>query len=52
MGIINNKRVAQNAQEPSKRVGSGQTNRVPSHEGSQLGSPSKAKVSKGGNIVA
>lgn len=36
----------QKAQKPSARVGSGQSPRVPTHEGSQLGSPKKAKVTK------
>ena len=51
MSIIENEKVAQNPQEPSKRVGSGQSPRVPTHEGSQLGSPSTAKNSTGGNVI-
>ena len=51
MSTINNKRVAQTPQKPSARVGDNQSPRVPTHEGSQLGSPIKAKVSKGGKII-
>jgi len=42
MSIINNKRVMQTPQKPSARTGDNQAERVPTHEGSQLGSPKKA----------
>ena len=35
----------QKAQEPKKRMGDSQSPSVSTHEGSQLGEPSKAKVS-------
>jgi hypothetical protein len=35
-------REEQTAQEPSKRVGTGQDTRVPTHEGSDLGTPQTA----------
>lgn len=35
-------REEQKAQEPSARVGDNQSERVPTHEGSQLGKPVKA----------
>ncbi len=35
---------AQKAQQPNRRVGQTQSPRVPTHEGSQLGNPSLAKV--------
>lgn len=37
----------QKAQEPSKRTGDGQEDRVPTHEGSQLGKPEKAGATEG-----
>lgn len=47
MSILDdNKGVRQRAQEPSKRVGSGQNPRVPTHEGSQLGTPTTAGKSE------
>ena len=51
MSTINNKRVAQTPQKPSARVGDNQSPRVPTHEGSLLGSPKKAGVKTGGNII-
>ena len=42
MGIINNKRVMQTPQKPKARVGDNQATRVPTHEGSLLGTPKKA----------
>jgi len=42
MSKIKIDREEQKAQEPSKRVGSGQSPRVPTHEGSQLGTPKTA----------
>ena len=47
MGIIKNDIVAQSAQEPSKRVGTGQSPQVKQVEGSLLGSPKKAGVRTG-----
>jgi len=47
MGIINNKRVMQTPQKPAARVGKNQSPRVPTHEGSQLGSPKTAGNSTG-----
>ncbi len=41
----------QKAQKPSARVGDNQSPRVPTHEGSLLSSPTKAKVKEGGNII-
>ena len=46
MPSIKIEREEQKAQEPSKRVGSGQSPRVSTGEGSQLGSPKEAGVSK------
>lgn len=40
-------REAQKSQEPNSRVGDNQATRVPTHEGSQLNSPSKANVKTG-----
>jgi len=41
-------REEQKAQEPNKRVGSGQSPRVPTHEGSQLESPKTAGNTESG----
>lgn len=41
--MVKIEREQQKAQEPSKRVGTGQPERVPTHEGSQLGSPKTAE---------
>lgn len=40
----------QKPQEPSARVGDGQEDRVPTHEGSQLGAPEKAQIKDGGKV--
>ena len=42
MSIINNKRVAQTAKNPGK-MGRGQNQTVPTHEGSMLGEPTVAQ---------
>ena len=47
MGIINNKRVMQTPQKPNARVGDNQSPRVPTHEGSQLGTLKTAKITTG-----
>ena len=46
MGIINNDRVKQTADE-SPAMGKTQTHKVPTHEGSLLGSPTKAGETEG-----
>ena len=47
MGIINNKRVMQTPKKPSARIGDNQATRVPTHEGSQLGTSKTAKNTTG-----
>ena len=44
MGIINNKKVMQTPKKPNARVGDNQATRVPTHEGSLLGTPKTAKI--------
>ena len=50
MSIINDK-TGQNANKPGARVGDGQADTVPTHEGSNLGTPATAKNSTGGSII-